>query len=275
MANGLTATTNGRRRGDDVLHRLYRAHARFLLRPALMIAIVVLCVTIGIMGPFTGTQFTIAERGAHAFLWVAVIWACHFVMTPGLQLACARRRLPLVLGSVLTTLVALTLASILYALFGPAMDLSILAMMTVATYAQGALATLVLAAFWVDDAVEILAREGIEARGFQRPPPPREAINADLPPEKRGIVLAMRVEGKYVEVTTTAGRHLLRGSLADMMSRVDGDAGLRIHRSTWVRRDRIRSLHYRDGNPHVRLDDATELAVSRAVVDDIRRMLTR
>jgi two-component system LytT family response regulator len=79
----------------------------------------------------------------------------------------------------------------------------------------------------------------------------------------------------YVELHVGATSHIVRERLADLEKRLDPKRFVRIHRSTIVNLDRVRSSRpmFR-GDAIVVLADGTELRLSRSRRDEFRRRLT-
>jgi two-component system LytT family response regulator len=70
--------------------------------------------------------------------------------------------------------------------------------------------------------------------------------------------------GNYVQLHVGRESHLVRETMNGIESKLDPDKFLRIHRSTFVRIDRIKELHPLFGGDYaVILNDGTELALSR------------
>lgn len=99
------------------------------------------------------------------------------------------------------------------------------------------------------------------------------ALEAQLPHEVRAPIRRLEAQNQYVLVVTEAGEGLLRMSLTQAEAFLPGSAGLRIHRSVWIRSSEIESLVSRDGNPRVRDKNGQEFPVSRQKVADVRRVL--
>lgn len=80
--------------------------------------------------------------------------------------------------------------------------------------------------------------------------------------------------GPYAELHTPARTHLIRETMRSLEERLGPQGFVRIHRSSIVRLDRIESLHRGAGGDHtLRLDDGTELSVSRARLSHLERRL--
>jgi two-component system LytT family response regulator len=74
----------------------------------------------------------------------------------------------------------------------------------------------------------------------------------------------LEVEGHYVTIHAEPGPHLVRGRLSELESQLDPERFVRIHRSTIVNLDHVRTLTpWFRGDYLVRLLDGTELRMSR------------
>lgn len=111
-----------------------------------------------------------------------------------------------------------------------------------------------------------MARAAGDAAGV----PQRPRILDRLPPAKRGRLRHLSVQDHYVDVRTDRGGALLLMRLQDAVAETEGVEGLRIHRSHWVASDAVAEAVRRDGRLFLRLDDGTELPVSRSYVSDVR-----
>ena len=101
------------------------------------------------------------------------------------------------------------------------------------------------------------------------------ALEALLPSDVRGPIQRIKAQNQYMKVVTDKGEALLRMSLAQAQECLPDEAGLRIHRSIWLRRSEISDLVFRDGNPKVIDACGAEYPASRKMVDDIRSILAR
>lgn len=82
-------------------------------------------------------------------------------------------------------------------------------------------------------------------------------------------------EGDFVKVHTVAGAHLVRQSLGSIESVLDPQQFLRIHRSHFVARSRIRKVFVVQRSDYaVVMADGTELRVSRPYFEKIKQLLT-
>jgi two-component system, LytTR family, response regulator len=82
------------------------------------------------------------------------------------------------------------------------------------------------------------------------------------------------VAGHYLCIHVGKEVHLLRGSLADLMQRLDARIFVRIHRSAVVRVGRIKTIvARRNGDADLVLKDGRKLLLSRTFRDDLRAKL--
>lgn len=93
--------------------------------------------------------------------------------------------------------------------------------------------------------------------------------------EKRRLALAdirwMQAERDYVRVHMNSHAHLVNAMLGDMEKALDEHAFLRVHRSTIVRKDKVRAvLRGRFSAPVLELDDGQRLPVGRKYRDAVR-----
>jgi two-component system LytT family response regulator/two-component system response regulator AlgR len=93
--------------------------------------------------------------------------------------------------------------------------------------------------------------------------------------EKRRLALAdirwMQAERDYVRVHMNGHTHLVNGMLGEIEKALGGQAFLRVHRSTIVRKDRVRAvLRGRFSAPVLELDDGHRLPVGRKYRDAVR-----
>jgi two-component system LytT family response regulator len=80
---------------------------------------------------------------------------------------------------------------------------------------------------------------------------------------------------QYVRLHCDDGVHLLRESMSNLESTLDGERFLRVHRSAMVAVDRLRALEVATGGTgRVRLDDGTELPVARSRMAEVRTRLS-
>ena len=97
--------------------------------------------------------------------------------------------------------------------------------------------------------------------------------------EKRRLALAdirwMQAERDYVRVHMNGQTHLVNGLLGEIEKAVGEQAFLRIHRSTIVRKDKVRAiLRGRFSAPVLELDDGLRLPVGRKYRDAVRAVFS-
>lgn len=80
-------------------------------------------------------------------------------------------------------------------------------------------------------------------------------------PERRGAVLALRAEGHYLRVYTTAGSELVLYRLSDAAAELAADEGIQVHRSWWVAERALGPERHAD---RLRLVNGVEVPVSRS-----------
>lgn len=98
-------------------------------------------------------------------------------------------------------------------------------------------------------------------------------LEAMLPAEIRAPIRRIEAQNQYIHVVTEKGDTLLRLSLTKAEECLPEESGLRIHRSIWIRKPDLNRLVFRDGNPRVVDQDASEYPVSRKMVGAIRTVL--
>lgn len=94
--------------------------------------------------------------------------------------------------------------------------------------------------------------------------PPARAAPAFMErvrPERRGAVLALRAEGHYLRVYTTAGSDLVLYRLSDAAGELGADEGIQVHRSWWVAERALNGERFAD---RLRLTNGAEVPVSRS-----------
>jgi DNA-binding LytR/AlgR family response regulator len=98
---------------------------------------------------------------------------------------------------------------------------------------------------------------GLAARGAVR--------FLDRVPEKLkgGILYAVQAEDHYLRLHTSKGSDLILFRLADAIGELDGIEGAQTHRSWWVAKDAIGEVKRDHGRVFLRLQDGTQVPVSR------------
>jgi two-component system LytT family response regulator/two-component system response regulator AlgR len=102
-----------------------------------------------------------------------------------------------------------------------------------------------------------------------------QGIWVQIGSEKRRLALAdirwMEAERDYVRVHMTGHTHLVNAMLGEFEKALDQHAFLRVHRSTIVRKDKVRAvLRGRFSAPVLELDDGHRLPVGRKYRDIVR-----
>jgi two-component system, LytTR family, response regulator len=79
--------------------------------------------------------------------------------------------------------------------------------------------------------------------------------------------------GDYAEVFATAGQFLLRVSLGELLSRLDGERFRQVHRAHVVNLDSVRQMEpYDERRLVVRMADGSEIVASRKASEELRRL---
>ncbi|MBR0553815.1 LytR/AlgR family response regulator transcription factor [Stakelama marina] len=98
-----------------------------------------------------------------------------------------------------------------------------------------------------------------------------EMVRVDL-----DAVIFVQAEGEYVRLQMGDHDHLHREPISTLLTRLDPDRYVRIHRSYIVDRDRVVGLRRRvTGSYVVTLEDGTELPVGRSFRQDARAIVER
>jgi hypothetical protein len=91
--------------------------------------------------------------------------------------------------------------------------------------------------------------------------PTRLALMERMRPERRGTLLAVKAEGHYLQVYTSAGSELILYRLSDAMLELSGEDGAQVHRSWWVAACALAPQRHRD---RLVLVNGLEVPVSRS-----------
>lgn len=84
-----------------------------------------------------------------------------------------------------------------------------------------------------------------------------------LQPDRRGELVALRVQDHYVEVTTTGGQDMLLMRLRDAIRETAPEPGLQVHRSHWVAAAHVRASQLHGETATLILSDGRSVPVSR------------
>lgn len=96
-----------------------------------------------------------------------------------------------------------------------------------------------------------------------------QPIQKRLPATKRGIVLSLSVEKKFLTVMTESGSHIIRLPIRQALVEMDEDEGLMLDRRNWVRITQIEALKKEHGKVFVKLKDGRSVKVSRSRQRDV------
>ena len=97
---------------------------------------------------------------------------------------------------------------------------------------------------------------------------------AKLPPALRRDIVALEAEDHYLRVHTLHGSALILMRLADAAALIDPRLGLRVHRSWWIAKDKVRALEGTSGRAIARLVDDRAVPISRSYWPAARTVLT-
>ena len=92
-----------------------------------------------------------------------------------------------------------------------------------------------------------------------------------LPPKLRGAAIwAVEAEDHYLRLHTSKGQDLILMRLSDAVAELDGIEGAQVHRSWWVARNAIADIRRGDGRATLKLQDGSEVPVSRTYAKLLR-----
>jgi DNA-binding LytR/AlgR family response regulator len=103
--------------------------------------------------------------------------------------------------------------------------------------------------------------------------PVETRLHRRLPDETVHDIVSLTVRDHYVEVTTTAGRHMVLMRLTDAIEELDDLPGERLHRSHWAAAAHLTRLERRGQKQVVYLSDGRDLPVSKSYVDAVTARL--
>ena len=103
----------------------------------------------------------------------------------------------------------------------------------------------------------------------------RSAFAESLPlPLRHSAIYALKAEDHYVRVHTEHGQALLRMRMSDAVAMLDGEDGVKPHRSWWVARAAIGSLLRQRSRIVIQIPDGTEVPVSRSARAELGPLFT-
>ncbi len=166
---------------------------------------------------------------------------------------------------------------------------ALLASLPVSAWLAGLHALVFEAPFWAEAvrllpyvavivAVVAIVLEGLERRSITVTPaadvdPPSGPDWLDQLPDHLGRdLISLQAQGHYLQVETTRGTTLIRGTLQDAAEELD-QLGLRLHRSWWVARNQVDAMRYYKGAPVLVLKNGQELPVGRTYRRSVRQAL--
>ncbi|WP_420859240.1 LytTR family DNA-binding domain-containing protein [Marivivens marinus] len=94
-----------------------------------------------------------------------------------------------------------------------------------------------------------------------------------LPYELRGELVSVSANGRYVEVTTTAGTGSLRMRFGDALKKLGPTKGIQLHRSHWVAADHITSVQRQEGGTVVVTSTNQSLPIASARIAEVEGLL--
>lgn len=109
------------------------------------------------------------------------------------------------------------------------------------------------------------------ATGAASTPSSRPRLRARLSSSFAGDILALESEDHYVRVHGPRGSELLLIRLRDAIAEMDGLPGEQTHRSWWVARDAVESVHSRGRGCEIKLVNGERALVARDSVERLTR----
>lgn len=88
-------------------------------------------------------------------------------------------------------------------------------------------------------------------------------ITTRLPPMKRGDILSLQIQDKFLTVRTTSGEHTMRMTMRQALNQFDSSNGFLVNRALWLHKDEIETLKYFNGNPQIKTVSGEWLNTSR------------
>ena len=102
--------------------------------------------------------------------------------------------------------------------------------------------------------------------------PAPKSFSARLPAKLKGSnILALEAEDHYVRVHTDAGSDLILIRLADAIAEMGATPGARTHRSWWVAKSAVKSMHRANGRVTLVLANDAQVPISRGYASELRQ----
>lgn len=117
--------------------------------------------------------------------------------------------------------------------------------------------------------IEAVPEPEVEPESEVAPASGELRILARLEPDLRAPLVRMQVRDHYVDVVTDAGSESLLMRLVDAIAETEGEAGMQVHRSHWVARRAMVSLHRGRGKVVLRMSDGAVVPVSRTYLAEV------
>lgn len=228
--------------------------------PRSWIALAMLALVIGLIGPFGTFEMALPARLAY---WASVVLATAITGTFFATLIgeLMGQRLPRLMRAALAGAlggipVAVVVVLINLMVYGPAQPVHALALVP---YCMAICAVVTCASVLFAPQ----AKTGADADA--RPP-----LLERLPLPQRGRLLHLAVADHYVEVATDRGKTLLLMRLSDAIRETAPVAGIQVHRSHWVALEAVRKTSRQAGKATVELENGTIVPISRGYLADAR-----
>lgn len=100
--------------------------------------------------------------------------------------------------------------------------------------------------------------------------PPRAMPLAGWP---SGTVLRVVSRDHYLEIVTDCANAMIRGRMKDALAQLEGNEGIRSHRSWWVRADQVKAIIPRGRDYFLELADGAEAPVARGRWKKVKKLL--
>lgn len=254
---------------EPLWHFTKREVQQDLKSPIVRICILAVGAIVGLAGPFSTIEvMRLVPRLAYWVVVVALSYVSGAVVSTLTLEAAERRALPMwlsvgmaaVLCAVVVTVGVFGLNALIFG--ADQFDFADLQMLFVNVLAVSAI---VIGAF---TAVEHFHNEPATSADLPQDGPP--ALLDRLPFEKRGPLVSLSVEDHYVSITTTKGTEMVLMRLSDAIRETAPVEGMQVHRSHWVARSQIASVHRDGAKALLHLSDGREIPVSRTYVPALK-----
>jgi hypothetical protein len=203
-----------------------------------------------------------------------VTWLTFYILLPHFLWILTSHNIPFSVGvAIICVLASVELVMSFVVLLGHLQPVSVIVIEFMKLLLLSLIAGIIYLSSSHESDISILTANG-RVFPYWRPVPAEKLKQRNEAPEMFDAnVVMMKSFNQYVELHSPTAKRDARMSLTKAASYFDDNIGTRVHRSYWVRNNKMICLFYKNGNPFLEIEGELSVPVGRNMVDKVKALI--